>query len=714
MGDGSLLSAAAEYGYSDEGWLESETWRGPTSSGWAVVSERVHSYDLAGNRLSTVQDGATEIELEYGDGNRLDAIDGLATTWNDRGELEDDPRGYAITRAADGLEAAIDDVAAGVSVDVARDPLGAPVATLWSDGTTTTTRYQLWGNPGAELPLVSIDDAGNASVNLALEGQLLGVATGASLAPVATDAMGTVVLDASGFLGVPEAFGTGAESSSVAQAYAGLESIPEMPYQLARARAYDPTTGRFASQDPIGLAGGDHRFAYAASQPTGFSDPSGLAFGRARPVSYSIAVEDPSARSEAAAFAEYAAYASWSAAAQARFIASHPGWNWKCISCVEADPSRLPTGMLPGFATETLRPGERSFHDFEALLVTARPLAAGPEPSLDGLLDTLDSAGFPTTPDAGGGEVATGGTGGGAGGGGGGGGGGGSGGFAGFGLARTTMDMDDAALAGVQAQLDAVQGLLSQLGDRGGLLLEHAAVPMVQQRLGNAAAGANPMNSRLARRMVLWARDPRAAADAGVDDAVSAIPVVGMGRQLGNLPDGAYGMVQWWHSSRAAASDAYTVFTGTDQQALAAAMRIPGRANAAEEGIDRARPAVEFMVAMATMRGGGGPKARAYSVAYETRIPPVGAGTRPAHNAAANAALRDAMGDPVFAAAMDVIGVSVPARMGSSPTGWTWHHLPTSPGTMQLVPTAQHTAREFQHLLHPGGVGGFALWGAEY
>ena len=357
VGDGSSLSAAAEYGYSDEGWLETETWSGPASSGWAVVSERVHAYDLAGNRLSTVQDGATEIELDYGDGNRLDAIDGLATTWNDRGELEDDPRGYAISRAADGLEAAIDDVAAGVSVDVARDPLGAPVATLWSDGTASTARYQLWGNPGAELPLVSIDDAGNASVNLALEGQLLGVATGATLDPVAADAMGSLVLDAGGFLGVPEAFGTGAESTSVAQAYAGLESIPEMPYQLARARAYDPTTGRFASQDPIGLAGGDHRFAYAASQPTGFSDPSGLAFGRPVPSSsiplsassHPSQVNDPTARPAAAVFAEYAGLAAWSVAASARFLEGNPWLDLGCPSCIEVDPgwSRI-IGMFGG------------------------------------------------------------------------------------------------------------------------------------------------------------------------------------------------------------------------------------------------------------------------------------------------------------------------------------------------------------------------------
>jgi RHS repeat-associated protein len=43
-----------------------------------------------------------------------------------------------------------------------------------------------------------------------------------------------------------------------------------------RNRWYDPQTGRFLTQDPIGLAGGVNLYSYAGNNPVNFSDPFGL------------------------------------------------------------------------------------------------------------------------------------------------------------------------------------------------------------------------------------------------------------------------------------------------------------------------------------------------------------------------------------------------------------------------------------------------------
>jgi RHS repeat-associated protein len=42
-----------------------------------------------------------------------------------------------------------------------------------------------------------------------------------------------------------------------------------------RARYYDPQTGRFTQEDPIGLAGGLNLYGYAGGDPVNYADPSG-------------------------------------------------------------------------------------------------------------------------------------------------------------------------------------------------------------------------------------------------------------------------------------------------------------------------------------------------------------------------------------------------------------------------------------------------------
>ena len=108
-----------------------------------------------------------------------------------------------------------------------------------------------------------------------------------------------------------------------------------------------------------------------------------------------------------------------------------------------------------------------------------------------------------------------------------------------------------------------------------------------------------------------------------------------------------------------------------------------------------------------------------YSVAYQTELkatsyPGV---SRAAHFQEANGNLLSAMeSDSQFAQAMQDMGVNLertPTGLAprQSPAGWTWHHADDS-GIMQLVPRTQHApGSAFQDVLHPGGEGGYSIWG---
>jgi len=65
-------------------------------------------------------------------------------------------------------------------------------------------------------------------------------------------------------------------AGSAGWAFTGREWDPEAGLAYYRARYYDPSSGRFISEDPIGLRGGMHRFAYVRNAPTVATDPFGL------------------------------------------------------------------------------------------------------------------------------------------------------------------------------------------------------------------------------------------------------------------------------------------------------------------------------------------------------------------------------------------------------------------------------------------------------
>jgi RHS repeat-associated protein len=58
--------------------------------------------------------------------------------------------------------------------------------------------------------------------------------------------------------------------------YAGREFDSESSLYYMRARYFDPSTGRFISEDPIGFDGGENFYAYTYNSPVDLKDPFGL------------------------------------------------------------------------------------------------------------------------------------------------------------------------------------------------------------------------------------------------------------------------------------------------------------------------------------------------------------------------------------------------------------------------------------------------------
>ena len=237
------------------------------------VESTAYAWDAAGNRTSVTRDGVTT-HSTYDVGDRLATVGTATLTYDPFGGIVEDGAGFGIVRGADGAESGLDTIAGSVSAPMYnfwRNAGGEPVATEDVDG----VHRQVWGNPGVDLPLAGDGPEGDW-LWLAADGMVLGQLRDGAALGAASDPSGSLAYVDGAFAGVPEAFGEGAGVSEDRHGWAGMETLPGTPYQLARHRLYDTSTGRFTVNDPIGLAGGDNRFAYGGGDPVQFVDPSGL------------------------------------------------------------------------------------------------------------------------------------------------------------------------------------------------------------------------------------------------------------------------------------------------------------------------------------------------------------------------------------------------------------------------------------------------------
>ena len=259
---------ATDYTYDRRGRLV--TADHPSSSG---IADESYAYDAAGNRTSWAGHPAVVLDAD----DRL--VDDGATTYSydDEGRQisrTDKTTGETTRFAYDALDRLTSVRGPGVDATLAYDPLGRLVS-MSVNGTRTVTIYE-----GAN-PRLDYDAGGTVIaryVTAPAPGAVLGITRGGRTDYPIVDHNGTVaaVSDQAGAITDRmsyDSFGnlTRGAGSPDAQ-WAALRPGPAGLY-LARFRAYDPTTGRFLSEDPLPA---DNAYSYADDNPLSLRDPTGL------------------------------------------------------------------------------------------------------------------------------------------------------------------------------------------------------------------------------------------------------------------------------------------------------------------------------------------------------------------------------------------------------------------------------------------------------
>jgi RHS repeat-associated protein len=251
---------------------------------------KTYTYDATGNRTMT--------GYQTGTGNQL-KNDGVYTyTYDAEGNLTKKSKGtngdtwtYGYDNANHLIwvkDAATDGGSATMLATYVYDALGNRIEKdVWQGGVTTVTRFaydgtEVWADLNSSNQLqtryVWGDDGGPPLARVS--------AGTAAVAWYLPDQEGSVrnLTDNSGVLQdtiTYDGFGNVASESSASFSdrykYAGGEYDKETGLQHDGARYYDPATGRWLQQDPIGFTAGDpNLYRFVGNDPTNVIDPSGL------------------------------------------------------------------------------------------------------------------------------------------------------------------------------------------------------------------------------------------------------------------------------------------------------------------------------------------------------------------------------------------------------------------------------------------------------
>ena len=283
-------ASSTAYAYDSLGRLVYETTQ---AAGSPQPEARGYAYDLSGNRTASSRNGAgTAYAYQPGCNRLASSSDGATYTHDAAGnitriirngvtmDLEWDIRYQLIAVSTNGVPAEA----------YTYDPLGRRASTATAEGTV----YHVYDGIHCAADL---DPSGNLLMSYTYGpgvDNLLAVSVHASGAPVTyhtiTDRLGTVhaLADSAGNIAASyqyDAWGN-VLSSTINSSLLTINSFRFLfqgrEYSCAtglynfRARWYDPVTGRWLSNDPIGISGGLNQYVFCDNDPVNCQDPYGL------------------------------------------------------------------------------------------------------------------------------------------------------------------------------------------------------------------------------------------------------------------------------------------------------------------------------------------------------------------------------------------------------------------------------------------------------
>ena len=241
-----------------------------------------YSYDAVGNRLSSL--GVSP--YSYNNSNELASTPSGSYTYDANGNTLTDASGRGYTWDFENRLTQVTMPNSGGTATFKYDPLGRRIQKVFTTGAnppiTTTTNY-LYDDDNL---IEAVDQNGNVVAKYAqdqgIDEPLAESASGAT-SFYEQDGLGSVtsLTNSSGALALSytyDSFGKiTASSGSVSNPfrYTGRDFDSETGLYYYRARYYDPSTGRFITEDPWHFDGGIDFYDYASNNPAVFADPFG-------------------------------------------------------------------------------------------------------------------------------------------------------------------------------------------------------------------------------------------------------------------------------------------------------------------------------------------------------------------------------------------------------------------------------------------------------